>query len=76
MSKAHRLQLRRGAGCSSTGQFNEAIAEATSLAGDGDNSEYMRGMCELLARMFPTYGVCTEERSEEINAIVREAYYE
>lgn len=50
--------------------LEEAILEAKDLADDGSNEEYMRGMCELLARCFPVDCVCTDERAEQILTLI------
>lgn len=41
-----------------------AITQAKELVGDMSNLEYTRGVCELLARLYPIDDVCTEDRAE------------
>lgn len=41
-----------------------ALFAARMLADDGSNTEYVRGMCELLATCFPTNDVEPDERAE------------
>lgn len=47
-----------------------AIDHAVDLSDDGSNAEYVRGMSELLACMFPDNGECAYERAQEISAII------
>lgn len=51
--------------------FDMAVQEAIGLRPDtvGENPEYMRGMCELLARCFPS-DTDTSTRAEEIQGLV------
>lgn len=49
-----------------------AIIQAADLAGDCTNAEYLRGMCELLARCFPKADVLTDERAEWFESRIRE----
>ena len=46
--------------------LESAINEVADLADDFKNEEYVRGMCELLARCFPVWGMPTDERAEWI----------
>jgi hypothetical protein len=46
---------------------DDAIAEAIGLDA-ADNPEYLRGMCELIARCFPVADVFTDERAKQIKA--------
>lgn len=39
---------------------------AQPLVGDGDNHEYTRGICELIADIDPKGNMCQEERAEEL----------
>lgn len=41
-----------------------AIRQAADLYGDSVNPEYLRGMCELMARCFPEKDVYTDERAD------------
>jgi len=50
--------------------MDNAIAQAAGLLTDMDNEEYIRGMCELLASMFPAPDTGTEERAEWFTAEV------
>lgn len=50
--------------------LHSAIAEAASLLDDMSNEEYIRGMCEMIARLFPLPDVCTDERAEWVEAEV------
>lgn len=51
------------------------VEEAADLFSDieewGRNPEYLRGMCELIARMFPVRNVPTDERAEEVRHSIR-----
>ena len=51
--------------------FDDAIYQARDLWGDGEGDpEYLRGMCELIARIFPEADLDTEERAEEIERLI------
>ena len=50
--------------------MDRAIAQAADLLTDMGNEEYIRGMCELMARMFPSEGADTEERAQWFEAEV------
>lgn len=53
--------------------FNALLAEARILCDDADqNSEYLRGICELLAYIFPVADVMPEERIEAIQQMIRD----
>lgn len=51
--------------------FNRVIQEARDLDAAG-NPEYLRGMCELIARCFPTMHMFTDERADQIKAMIAE----
>jgi len=38
---------------------------------ESDNPEYLRGMCELIARCFPVDGLMTDERAEAIKGMLK-----
>lgn len=50
--------------------YESAIAEAAGLFPDHNewdrNPEYLRGMCELIARMFALPDIHTEDRADEV----------
>jgi len=49
-----------------------AIKNAALLAGDFSNAEYIRGMCELLAMLYPCLGVDPYGRAEWFESRIRE----
>lgn len=52
--------------------FNALLAEARILCdGVDQNSEYLRGICELIAYIFPVADVMPEERIEAIQQLIR-----
>ena len=57
--------------------YTMMVTEAADLFSDigewGGNPEYLRGMCELIARMFPVRNVPTDERAEEVRRAIRAA---
>ena len=47
--------------------FEDLIYEARQLKSeDGENPEYDRALCELIARAFPIFDMPTFERAQEI----------
>lgn len=48
--------------------MENAMTLAAGLLDDMNNEEYVRGMCELLAMMFPEDDVCTCDRAEWFTA--------
>lgn len=56
---------------SKTTRLRDALTHAVDLAGDFENEEYVRGMCELIARCFPTRGVTTDIRAEGVEITLR-----
>lgn len=58
---------------SRTATLGAVVQEALELSPDrqpGENPEYMRGMCELIARCFPVMYMHTDERADEIEALI------
>jgi len=55
--------------------FEIMMWHASDLCGgsakESDNPEYVRGMCELIARCFPVKDVMTDERAEEIEELLK-----
>ena len=47
-------------------EMDNAIRYAAGLLDDMDNEEYIRGMCEILAVMYPAPDTCTHDRAEYI----------
>lgn len=52
--------------------MHQAIIHAAGLLDDMENEEYIRGMCELIACMFPKPDVCTCDRAEFIKSQIEE----
>lgn len=52
--------------------MDNAIRYAAGLLDDMDNEEYIRGMCELLAVMYPAPDTCTYERAEYIRLLIEQ----
>lgn len=50
-----------------------ALSHASILVGDCSNKEYARGICEILASLFPIEDMDTEERAEEVFSILDKA---
>lgn len=53
--------------------FRTAVIEAADLVGADcatDNPEYLRGVCELMARCFPVKDVDTHDRAEYFHYLV------
>lgn len=71
--QGHKVELfvsRRDQDNAEPCSMDNAIAQAAGLLTDMDNEEYIRGMCELLASMFPAPDTGTEERAEWFTAEV------
>jgi hypothetical protein len=55
--------------------YKAMLVEAADLFPDvgewENNPEYLRGMCELIARMFPIRNVPTDERASEVRHSIR-----
>lgn len=54
--------------------MDQAIIHAVGLLDDMENEEYIRGMCEILACMFPEPDVCTCDRAESIRSQIEERF--
>lgn len=53
--------------------FRAAVFEAADLVGADcatNNPEYLRGVCELLARCFPAKGADTHDRAEYFQSLI------
>ena len=68
MSKLYYAMIKEAVYCA-------MIREAADLFPDytewDTNPEYMRGMCEMIARMCPVLGVATDERAEQVRDSIR-----
>lgn len=66
-------ELVAGSTLNGTGEqvgLNEALIHATDLVDDMQNEEYTRGICELIARLFPVDDVCTSVRAEWVKQAI------
>lgn len=52
--------------------LKSAIMNGADLVDGGHNTEYTRGVCEIIARLFPVSGVCTSERADWVMSAMLE----
>lgn len=64
--RAHWLMVGRTPEPEPGPSYDQCIAIARDLMGDGENEEYIRGMAELLGDMFGKPGVFLADRRDEI----------
>lgn len=50
--------------------LNETLTEAKVLVGDGENIEYTRGICELIAGLYPQENTDSVDRAADIAYIL------
>lgn len=52
--------------------LSEALTQAADLVDDMQNHEYTRGVCELIARLYPLDDVCTSLRAQWVEQAIKQ----